>query len=192
METHAIRTCMQQAQLLLGQYKAKNSQEQAHRNMMVNLLRARGSASLNRACLPGHFTASAWVIHANFDSALLLHHAKLDMWLQPGGHCDGESDLIAVAEKEVEEETGLKNIKLLQPGIFDLDIHLIPARNTDPWHYHYDIRFLFQAAAGASLRKNHESHALAWVPLTEIITSGNLDSSIIRMAEKSMKYTVHS
>lgn len=155
--------------------------------MMVDLLRARGNSSLSRACLPGHFTASAWVLDVNFDSALLLHHAKLDMWLQPGGHCDDDPDLVAVAKKEVEEETGLKNIKLLQPGIFDLDIHLIPAHNTDPWHYHYDIRFLFQAYAGASLRKNHESHALAWVPLTKISADKSLDPSIVRMAEKCLE-----
>lgn len=183
---------MQQALSLLRQYTPQNGQEQAHQSMMCTLLSALGESSLTRACLPGHFTASAWVLHANRDSALLLHHAKLDMWLQPGGHCDGEADFVAVAKKEVEEETGLKNIKLLQPGIFDLDIHLIPARNTDPWHYHYDIRFLFQAAADTPLCKNHESLALAWVPLTEIMTSGNLDSSIIRMAKKSMKHVVHA
>lgn len=175
---------MESALTLLQQYQTDHAQERTHRDMMIRLLLARGQESLARSCQPGHFTCSAWVLNAAGDSALLMHHAKLNMWLQPGGHCDGESDFIAVARKETEEETGLTNLTLLQPGIFDCDIHLIPARKNDPWHYHYDVRFLFQAAQHAILKKNHESHEIAWVPLNEVLLK-NTDPSVVRLAQKT-------
>lgn len=113
----------------------------------------------------GHLTGSAWVLHADRRHVLMLHHRKLDRWLQPGGHADGDPDLEAVARREVLEETGIDALLPLRPGIFDLDIHPIPARGDVPAHLHFDVRFAFTAPAGAVPRPNPESHATAWVPL---------------------------
>jgi 8-oxo-dGTP pyrophosphatase MutT (NUDIX family) len=137
--------------------------------------------------LPGHMTGSAWIVDETGTSTLLTHHAKLNRWLQPGGHADGDEDILNVALKEVEEETGLKNLKLLGDSFFDIDLHTIPARYDFPEHLHYDVRFLFQASRKDSYTISEESHALGWKKLTELPALVNHNESILRMAEKTSK-----
>ncbi len=134
--------------------------------------------------LPGHITASAWIIDENAENVLLLHHRKLDRWLQPGGHADGDEDVVRVAKKEVMEETGLQMF-IAHSGIFDIDIHGIPARPDFPQHYHYDIRFLLQVNGKSQLLINDESHAVKWFSMNEISSVTNGGDSIVRMATKT-------
>ena len=136
-----------------------------------------------RTCVPGHFTGSAWVVSADGDRALLMHHRKLGIWVQPGGHADGDGDLAAVALREAEEETGLRGLRI-EGGVFDLDRHLIPARGSDPAHYHYDVRFVVRAGADEAFVVNEESHALAWRPIRDIASDSHADGSVQRMARK--------
>jgi 8-oxo-dGTP pyrophosphatase MutT (NUDIX family) len=134
----------------------------------------------------GHFTGSAWVVSADGERALLLHHRKLDIWVQPGGHADGETDLAAVALREAEEETGLRGLRL-EGGLFDLDRHTIPARKSDPEHFHYDVRFVVRAGDEAFV-VNEEAHALAWIPVRDIAADPHADESVRRMARKWLEY----
>ena len=129
---------------------------------------------------PGHLTGSAWVVNRAGDKVLLLHHAKLNRWLQPGGHADGEFNLAAVALREVEEESGLSSLVLLYPGIFDVDIHEIPARANEPAHLHFDVRFVIQADESEPLVLSEESNALAWVELSKLPTFTK-EESVLRM-----------
>jgi len=140
--------------------------------------------AFHRHHLPGHITGSAWIVDQSKKFALLTHHAKLNKWLQPGGHADGDEDILMVALREAKEETGLKEFKLLHNGIFDLDIHPIPARKEFPEHLHYDVRFLFQADRNESLLMTTESHALAWVATDQLTLLTQENASIIRMANK--------
>jgi 8-oxo-dGTP pyrophosphatase MutT (NUDIX family) len=134
--------------------------------------------------LPGHITCSAFIIDASRKLTLLTHHAKLNRWLQPGGHADGEEDIVGVARREAHEETGLQGITLLQKEIFDIDIHVIPPRNDFPEHHHYDIRFLFEASALEPLHVTDESHELAWKKLNELSDVTQNNKSMLRMAKK--------
>lgn len=131
----------------------------------------------------GHVTASAWVVNGAGTHVLLTHHRKLNRWLQLGGHVDGESDVLEGALREVEEESGLTEVAVLGEGIFDLDIHPIPARRDEPEHLHYDVRFLCQATGSEEFIVSDESHALDWVKIEEV---GNLanEESMLRMARK--------
>jgi len=72
----------------------------------------------------GHFTGSAWLVSADGTRVLLMHHRKLDRWLQPGGHTGGDADLARVALREAHEETGLAGLRI-EDGIFDIDRHRI-------------------------------------------------------------------
>lgn len=140
--------------------------------------------AFQRDHLPGHITGSAWIVDQSKNFVLLTHHAKLNKWLQPGGHADGDENVLNVALREAEEETGLKDFELLHSGVFDIDIHTIPARKEFPQHLHYDVRFLLQGRKHESLSPTAESHALAWIALDQLasLTQGN--ASIIRMANK--------
>jgi 8-oxo-dGTP pyrophosphatase MutT (NUDIX family) len=144
--------------------------------------------SFYRDHLPGHITGSAWITNSYFTKVLLVHHAKLNKWLQPGGHADGEENIMNVALKELKEETGLK-AALKSDLIFDIDIHTIPARGEFPEHLHYDIRYLFIADEQDPITINHESHDIKWVSLSEL-TMYNHEKSMLRMKEKLAHHNV--
>lgn len=137
-----------------------------------------------RTCLPGHFTASAWIVDAARGRTLLTHHHKLDRWLQLGGHVDGEADLAAAALREAREESGLTRLRLVTPEIFDVDRHRIPARGAEPEHWHYDVRFLIEADLAEPLTVSSESKDLAWVRL-EDVAGLNPSESLARMVRKT-------
>lgn len=134
--------------------------QESYRTQILTFCGVHGDA-LHRSCRTGHLTGSAAVIDASRRAGLILHHVKLDRWLQPGGHADGQGDLAAVAVTEATEETGLAGLRVLQPAI-DLDVHPIAARPGEPAHLHLDVRFLVLAPPGAEPGGNHESHELAW------------------------------
>ena len=109
-----------------------------------------------------------------------MHHAKLNLWVQPGGHADGDPDILAVAIKEAKEESGLPDIRPLSEEIFDIDIHQVPAYKGIAAHLHYDIRFLLQAFGTDHVIPNEESHQLLWVK--ETLPTQEL--SVVRMFQK--------
>lgn len=136
-----------------------------------------------RSLAEGHVTASAWVVNRAGTHVLLTHHRKLNRWLQLGGHVDGESDVLAGALREVEEESGLAEVAVLGEGIFDLDIHPIPSRGDEPEHFHYDVRFLLQATGSEEFVVSEESHDLAWIKIEEVASVAD-EESMLRMARK--------
>jgi 8-oxo-dGTP pyrophosphatase MutT (NUDIX family) len=137
---------------------------------------------------PGHVTGSAWVVSPNRCRVLLLHHGKHDQWFQPGGHADGDADILRVALRETSEETALdpSHIRLVSGEIFDVDRHVIPASHRGPRHDHYDIRFLVEMDDDLEIPGNHESHEILWVPL-EDVASFNNNRSTHRMVEKTRR-----
>lgn len=140
----------------------------------------------HRDHLPGHITGSAWILNKNRTHVLLVHHAKLNKWLQPGGHADGEENVLSVAMREVNEETGLVHFNELVPGIFDLDIHTIPARADFPEHLHYDVRYALVATDDeTNLEVSEESHDVQWIPLEEVPERCGNNASILRMIAKT-------
>lgn len=132
---------------------------------------------------PGHLTGSAWVVDESGGQVLLLHHGKLNRWLQPGGHADSDFNLARVALRETQEESGLTRLQVIDSEIFDLDIHEIPARGAEPAHLHFDVRYLIQADSGEDLILSDESHALAWIELANL-ERYTTEESVHRMARK--------
>ena len=167
----------------LAAYAPSNALESA----MVERMRAYLSGhadAFERTSLEGHVTGSAWIVDRARTAAVLLHHRKLGKWLQPGGHADGERDVREVALREAREESGLCSIAPAARGIFDVDVHAIPARGEDPAHEHYDVRFAFYADLSEVPRANGESYAVAWIPFREIERYA-IDDSVRRLVAKT-------
>ncbi|HET9054396.1 MAG TPA: NUDIX hydrolase [Cyclobacteriaceae bacterium] len=168
----------------LNAYLTAHEDELPFRDRFCELLES--ERCFHRDHLPGHITGSAWILNKKRTHVLLVHHVKLNKWLQPGGHADGAEDVLGVALREVNEETGLVHFKELVPGIFDLDIHTIPARSDFPEHSHYDVRFAFVATDDdVDLEGNEESHDVKWIPLSEVPERCGNNASILRMLEKT-------
>ena len=133
----------------------------------------------------GHITGSAWIVSKDRKKILLTHHLKLNMWLQIGGHVEGEEHILETALREAGEESGLTTLKCLSDKIFDVDVHLFPKRGEVEAHYHHDIRFLFEADENEELRRQKsESKAIKWIPLDEVSNYAK-EGTILRMTNKT-------
>ncbi|GAB4015932.1 NUDIX hydrolase [Spirosoma koreense] len=178
---------------LLRQHQPLDANEWAMTQATIAFVEA-NPAAFERSLPSGHITGSAWVVSPDRQQVLLIHHRKLDRWLQPGGHADGDPDVAAVALREAQEETGVTSLRLIfltsepvpageSPAIFDVDIHPIPARNGVPEHLHYDIRFLLEADPDEPLGYSDEIKNIRWVSVEKlnIYTSS---TSIFRLARK--------
>lgn len=151
---------------------------------IIRFVEAHGDC-LERASVPGHLTGSAWIVSPDRRQTLLTHHRKLDKWLQLGGHADGEPDILGVARREAQEESGLTRLRVVSSAIFDVDRHWIPPRTTEAGHYHYDLRFMLEADPAEPLVISNESKHLAWIDLDRV-TSLNPEESIARMVRKTL------
>jgi 8-oxo-dGTP pyrophosphatase MutT (NUDIX family) len=139
------------------------------------LLNAPGDGFSRRHLDPGHFTASAFVICPERRRLLMIRHPKLGRWLQPGGHIEAsDPSCCAAAQREVQEETGVAELELLEPGIFDVDVHAIPANSKEGAHAHFDVRYAF-AARSTRLRVS-EVKAARWVELPEVAALNDEES----------------
>jgi 8-oxo-dGTP pyrophosphatase MutT (NUDIX family) len=132
---------------------------------------------------PGaHFTASALVVDPGVGRVCLVHHRKLDRWLQPGGHIEpADESVLAAAIREVGEETSL-SVHPLRNGLLDVDVHEYPERNGRHAHLHLDCRFLVVAEDADALRSSAESTDVQWFALDEAI--GRADAGLRRMIAK--------
>lgn len=161
---------------------------EAHEAAMVAATRAFVVAEprcAERSLAVGHLTGSAWIVDAGRTRTLLTHHRKLGKWLQLGGHADGDLDLARVAETEAREESGLTGLRPVgDGGLFDVDRHWIPARANEPAHWHYDLRFMWEADPAERLVITAESKDLAWVEIARM-AEYNAEESMMRMARKT-------
>jgi 8-oxo-dGTP pyrophosphatase MutT (NUDIX family) len=178
---------------ILRAHRAAEPREEQDRVRMVAFALAHADP-FDRAIPEGHFTGSGLVISSDGSAVLLLHHSKLHIWLQPGGHGEvGETLGENVAAREVLEETGLApRLHPKAPRPFDVDIHKIPARKTDPEHEHLDLRYLFVADSSEALLPEDpedSSHVvsgptLRWFPIEEALAMP-IDEGLKRMIRKA-------
>ncbi len=166
-----------------------------HLEAMQNLASSEHPVLSRGHYLPGHFTASAFVLSPSRDQLLLIRHKKLGLWLQPGGHIEStDRDVLSAAMREVREETGLSELVVEIP-LFDLDVHQIPAWQDTPAHLHHDVRVLLSAQELAVEGADDAAEA-RWFPLQELADSqGELaagydtDESVRRVARRLL--TLH-
>lgn len=172
----------------LQKYAESHPEQKITADRMLDFVRSTPHC-FERSHAAGHMTGSAWLLNPAGDKALLTLHHNLQRWMQTGGHADGAPDTLRVALKEAEEESGITGIVPITEEIFDIDIHLIPARPAkgEPAHYHYDVRYMLRAPH-EQYAISHESDDLAWWSAEDFATrAAELDASVLRMAELWMQ-----
>lgn len=166
---------------LLQDYRGRYPEERVMVDRAIAFVAAHEDC-FERSLAIGHVTGSAWVVNPVGTHVLLTHHRKLNRWFQPGGHADGDPDILRVALREAEEETGLA-AEPVDRRLFDVDIHVIPARGAEPAHDHVDMRFAVRVDDARPFVVSAESHDLAWVSIGRL-TDYTREESMLRMAAK--------
>jgi 8-oxo-dGTP pyrophosphatase MutT (NUDIX family) len=175
---------------LLDAHRPEDEQERADLEAMREAARAL-EQPFSRAQPGAHFTGSAVVVDPEAGRVCLVHHGKLDRWLQPGGHAeegDGGS-LEATALREAREETGLQvRLHPAAPRPLDVDAHRIPARRDEPEHRHLDVRFLLVADEPERLAHDPgESHGARWLPWDEALALAD-EPALKRLLLKARRF----
>lgn len=151
----------------------------AHREMLALLDDAVDPFSRENFT-PGHFTVGAFAVSE--DHVVLVHHRRLKMWIEPGGHIDpSDPTLPAAAVRELEEETGIVAGEPVG-GIFDIDVHDIPAAAGEPPHKHYNVSYRFECDGG-ELAQVEEVVEARWVAFGDVRDLSE-DPAVLRAIDK--------
>ncbi len=163
---------------MIARYAPIDAREADHRQAFLELLRTSAAPFSRQQFVPGHVTASCFIVDPAGGRLLLHHHRRLDRWLQMGGHLEpGEAPMTA-ALREGREESGLSDLRLLVDDVMDLDVHSIPAGKGEPAHLHFDVRYAAITAQPETIASDpNESHELAWVPFADAVTRMNEEGS---------------
>ena len=153
-------------------YTPFNEQEAADKALILELLASNRDLSL-RSCLDAHLTASAWVVSPDRQQVLMAYHNLYDSWAWLGGHADGDWNLMSVARREAEEESGIRNLKTVTEDIFSLEILTVSGHEKRghyvPSHLHLNLTYLFEGDPTLPLKiKDDENSAVGWITVAEI------------------------
>lgn len=172
---------MEKAAELLEQlrmYRAADSLEAQHHRAVLDLLCYATQPFSRDHFVPGHITASCFIVDPATQRVLLHHHRRLDRWLQMGGHVESGESAVTAALREGREESGLVDLVLVGGGVFDIDVHEIPAGKGEPDHSHFDVRYVAATNSPAAIMIDRaESNELAWVEIDRAIPLMNEEAA---------------
>jgi 8-oxo-dGTP pyrophosphatase MutT (NUDIX family) len=157
---------------LIEAYHPWDEQEEQDRKVILKYLDIFDDMLLRKNELI-HLTASGWIFNSSHDKVLMVYHNIYDSWGWTGGHADGDADLLHVALKEAQEETGIQSCKVLSREILALDIlpvwRHIKRGNPISSHQHANITYLLEADEHEKLiMKPDENQGVKWIPIEEI------------------------
>lgn len=161
----------------IEKYIPFNEQEESDKELMLEYINTFNDVLTreNKMC---HFTASNWIVNKDRTKVLMIYHNIYKSWAWTGGHADGDSDLLHVALKEAQEETGLSSLKLLSDGIYGIQIVTVDSHikrgQFVSSHLHLDCCFLFEANEEDELRiKADENSGVKWIDINDTIKITN-------------------
>ncbi len=161
----------------IGAFRPENEQEEADKKGILAFLAANENA-FTRDNTIAHMTASAWVVNHDRTKVLMVYHRIYDSWSWTGGHADGEEDLLAVALREVTEETGVSSVTPVSDDIFSLEILTVDGHEKHgsyvPSHLHMNVTYLLEADEEEPLTVcEDENKGVAWFGLDEALSASS-------------------
>ena len=154
-----------------------NEQEEKDKAILIQLLES-GEELFTRDNSKMHFTASAWVVNKEHTKVLMAYHNLYDSWAWLGGHADGEKDLLKVAIKEVQEESGLAEVTPVSEDIYSIEIltvngHMKKGKYVSS-HLHLNATYLLEADENLPIHnKPDENKQVGWFKLEEAIEASS-------------------
>lgn len=162
---------------IIADYQPCCEQEQEDRRMMLRYLDQFDDILL-RSNETAHFTASSWIVNPARTHALLAYHNIYNNWAWTGGHADGDSDLMAVAIREAQEETSLEHVRPVSESLYSLEIltvegHVKQGKFVVP-HLHLNLTYLLEADDRQVVHsKPDENSGVRWFPLDDVVGATN-------------------
>lgn len=172
----------------IAAYEPWNEQEARDQTVILAFLDRYPDAFL-RSNLLAHMTASAWVVNPRRDKVLMVYHRLYDSWSWTGGHADGETDLLAVALREVREETGVQKLLPVSPEIYSLEVLTVDGHEKHgayvPSHLHMNVTYLLEADESEDLRIcEAENSGVRWFGLEEALAASTEPWFVERIYKK--------
>lgn len=172
----------------IAAYEPWNEQEARDQTVILAFLDRYPDAFL-RSNLLAHMTASAWVVNPRRDKVLMVYHRLYDSWSWTGGHADGETDLLAVALREVREETGVQKLLPVSPEIYSLEVLTVDGHEKHgayvPSHLHMNVTYLLEADESEDLRIcEAENSGVRWFGLEEALAASTEPWFVERIYQK--------
>ena len=172
-------------------YIPVNEQEETDKTTLLRWLQSDADIS-TRDNLDGHLTASAWVVNPERTHVLMAYHKLYNSWAWLGGHADGDWDLRRVAEKEAQEESGIKTVRPVSTEPISLEILTVNGHEKKgkyvPCHLHLNLTYLFEADPEQELAcKPDENTGVAWLDMDTLDQACNEPWFIERIYSKLSK-----
>ena len=154
-------------------YTPTCEQEEADKKLFLDAIEKFDNVLVreNKLC---HFCSSAFIINKEHTKVLCIYHNIYNSWGWVGGHADGDDDFQYVALKEMREETGLENAKILCGGMASLDTicvhnHIKRGKFVNS-HLHLNCTYLLEADEKDAIRiLPDENSAIAWLTFDELL-----------------------
>lgn len=171
MEHDAIRTLMKQ----ICAYQPVNEQEERDKELILHCLETEKDVFTRENRL-AHMTASAWIVNPEKTKVLMAYHNIYNSWSWLGGHADGETDLLKVALKEAQEESGIRHVKPVSDQIYSMEVLTVDGHVKRgayvSSHLHLNVTYLLQAEETDVLHiKEDENSNVAWFSLEDAVAA---------------------
>ena len=177
----------------IRRYVPYNEQEEADKALILNWIEKNDDAFL-RDNVVAHMTASAWVVDKDRSKVLMVYHNIYRSWSWLGGHADGETDLLAVAIREVKEEAGISDVRPVSEEIFSLesltvDGHVKKGRYVSS-HLHLNVTYLLEADSEEQVSvKADENSGVTWFTPEEALKKSTEPWFVERVYAKLVEKT---
>ena len=172
----------------IRRFRPWNEQEERDKALILRFLEEKEDAFL-RSNRTAHMTASSWIVNPARDKVLMIYHKIYDSWSWTGGHADGETDLLAVALREVTEETGVRSVRPVAEDIYSLEVLTVDGHEKRgeyvSSHLHLNVTYLLEADDRSPLHVcEDENKGVSWFSLEDALAASTEPWFVKRIYQK--------